>query len=79
MICPSCHVETEAPRSVTPDATPTQGDIYLCPTCAKPAVYTLLGWKPMSESELLNLSPDEKADLDFAIRNIQAYHRPETL
>lgn len=80
MICPTCGDERPKPVAVTPDTLPQQGDIFICPQCATPAVLTLSdGWKTLPPELLAELSPEEQKDIEFAIRNIKAYHRSENV
>lgn len=61
-------------KSVSPDEQPKPGDIVLCGQCSQINVLLPNGFalRPITDGELSSLDPDERKDLDFAVRNIQS-------
>lgn len=54
---------------------PELGDILLCGMCGMINIVDLMGTRKITDDELLNLSVEERRDLDFAVRAIKKQGR----
>lgn len=77
--CCHCQEDLTGLITVTPGEVPLRGDLVLCGGCArvnvvweKSGLDKTLSLRALLQSEYESLSPDERKDLMFAVRNILA-------
>lgn len=74
LTCPWCF-KPQLTIGIDPNRHPASGDIHLCGACAKLSIFDsppfgLLSLRRMTSAEYDSLTPAERLDIDFAVRNI---------
>lgn len=74
--CPLCNYQLDGASGIDHNDVPDPGDLGVCISCASPLVYTdTLALRVMTRKELDELHPDNKRQINMAMKAVRATNR----